>query len=264
MFTSDNGGSREGEAEGTSAYLRTLHFGRTGTEEPFDEDLARLDEMGGPTTFPHYPRGWAMASNTPFRLYKINAHRGGHSVPFIVSWPAGGVPAGELRDQFVHVTDLLPTLLDLVGVERPTTWRGQPALALAGQDVGAALFDAGAEGRTNDVVIENEGHRGYRRGRWEAVTRHEALTSFADEPWELYDMSRRPDPGERPGRRGAGAARRADRGVGRRGVGQPDLPARRGHRATATCSGRPGRSATTARSCSVPTPRRSTAGGHSA
>src|SRR5690606_29939216 len=91
--------------------------------------------------------------------------------------------------QFVHVTDLLPTLLGLVGVERPATWRGQPALELAGEDLGAALFDAGAAGRTKDVVIENEGHRGYRRGQWEAVTRHEAQTKYSEEPWELYDMS---------------------------------------------------------------------------
>lgn len=192
VFTSDNGGSREGEIDGTSAYLRTLHFGRTDAEEPFDEDLSRLDEMGGPTTFPHYPRGWAMVSNTPFRLYKINAHRGGHSVPFIVSWPAGGVPAGELRNQFLHVTDLLPTILGLVGVERPEVWNGQPALELAGEDVGAALFDAAAAGRSKDVVIENEGHRGYRRDGWEIVTRHESLTSFSEEPWELFDMSSDP------------------------------------------------------------------------
>jgi len=192
IFTSDNGGSREGEADGTSAYLRTLHFGRTGAEEPLDEDLSRFDEMGGPTTFPHYPRGWAMVSNTPFRLYKINAHRGGHSVPFLVSWPGGGVPAGERRDQFVHVTDLLPTLLNLVGVQRPDTWRGQPVLPLAGEDLGATLFDGAAAGRTLDVVIENEAHRGYRRDGWEAVTRHEARTAFSTEPWELFDMAADP------------------------------------------------------------------------
>ncbi len=75
IFTSDNGASREGETDGTSAYLRTLHFGRTGAEEPFEADLVphRRDRRG-PTTFPHYPRGWAMVGNTPFRLYKINAH----------------------------------------------------------------------------------------------------------------------------------------------------------------------------------------------
>ena len=192
IFTSDNGGSREGEADGTSAYLRTLHFGRTGAEEPFEEDLSRLEQMGGPTTFPHYPRGWAMVSNTPFRLYKINAHRGGHSVPFVVSWPASGLPAGELREQFVHVTDLFPTLLNLVGIERPDTWRGEPVLPLAGEDVGATFFDATAPGRSLDVVIENEAHRGYRRDGWEAVTRHEPRTPFSTERWELFDMAADP------------------------------------------------------------------------
>jgi arylsulfatase len=192
IFTSDNGGSREGERDGTSAYFRTLHFGRTGAEEPLEEDLARLDEMGGPTTMPHYPRGWAMASNTPFRLYKINAHRGGHSVPFVVSWPSGQVPEGELRDQYVHVTDLLPTVLGVTGVERPDRWRGEPVLPLAGEDLGATLFAADAPGRSLDVVVENEGHRGYRRDGFEAVTRHAPRTSFSDEAWELFDMAADP------------------------------------------------------------------------
>jgi arylsulfatase len=192
VFTSDNGGSREGERDGTSAYFRTLHFGRKGTEEPIEEDLARIDEMGGPTTMPHYPRGWAMVSNTPFRLYKINAHRGGHSVPFVVSWPDGSVPAGELRDQFVHVTDLLPTVLGITGVQRPDQWRGAPVLPLAGEDLGATLHSGEAPGRAGDVIIENEGHRAYRRESWEAVTRHAPRTSFSEEPWELFDMAADP------------------------------------------------------------------------
>jgi arylsulfatase len=192
VFTSDNGGSREGERNGTSAYFRTLHFGRKNTPEPFDEDLARLDDIGGPTTMPHYPRGWAMASNTPFRLYKINAHRGGHSVPFVVSWPAGELGAGELRHQFVHVTDILPTFLDIVSVDRPDTWRGNPVLPLAGENVSATLLDADAPGRGRDVAIENEGHRGYRREGWEAVTRHEPRTPYTGEPWELFDMAEDP------------------------------------------------------------------------
>jgi arylsulfatase len=192
VFTSDNGGSREGEVDGTSAYLRSLHFGRKNKPEPFEEDLERIDRIGGPTTFPHYPRGWAMACNTPFRLYKINAHRGGHSVPFVVSWPGGGVPAGELRRQFAHVTDMLPTFLEIAGVERPDRWRGERVLPLAGESVAATLTDTSAPGRTRDVVIENEGHRGYRRDGWEAVTRHEPRTSYSEEPWELFDMASDP------------------------------------------------------------------------
>ena len=90
LFTSDNGGSREGQYTGTSAYFRTLLTQVRDTElEQVDTDYARLDLLGGPRTLAHYPMGWAMVSCTPFRLYKINTHRGGHSVPFILSWPAG-------------------------------------------------------------------------------------------------------------------------------------------------------------------------------
>lgn len=193
IFTSDNGGSREGEVDGTSAYLRSLHFGRVGTEEPFEEDLARLDAIGGPTTLPHYPRGWAMVSNTPYRLYKLNAHRGGHSVPFVVSWPNGGLGrGGELRRQFVHVSDLLPTFLELAAVERPDTWKGQPVLPLYGSSMAATLTDPDAPGRTDDVLIECDGHRGLRRDGWEAVTRHVPRTPFSDDHWELYEVASDP------------------------------------------------------------------------
>ena len=89
LFTSDNGGSREGQYTGTSAYFRTLltQVWATGLEQ-VETDYQRIDLLGGPRTLAHYPMGWAMVSCTPFRLYKINTHRGGHSVPFIVNWPA--------------------------------------------------------------------------------------------------------------------------------------------------------------------------------
>ena len=124
IFTSDNGASREGEVTGTTAYYVHLLQG-----DDVDADIARIDHIGGPQTTPHYPRGWAMASGTPFRLYKINTHQGGHSVPFIFSWPAGARAGklgadGEIRRQYLHVTDVLPTLLELVGVERPDARNG--------------------------------------------------------------------------------------------------------------------------------------------
>ncbi len=108
IFTSDNGASREGEEMGTSSYMVHLLAG-----DDIDADRARLDLMGGPQTSPHYPRGWAMAGNTPFRLYKINTHAGGHTVPFIVNWPSRlRDQAGTLRRQYAHVSDLMPTFLD--------------------------------------------------------------------------------------------------------------------------------------------------------
>jgi arylsulfatase len=109
-------------------------------------------------------------------------------VPFVVSWPNGGLGAGgAVREQFVHVSDLLPTFLELAGVDRPDTWHGRPVLPLYGESVAATLRDPDAPGRTADLVVENEGHRGFRRGRWEAVTRHVPRTAFSEEHWELYD-----------------------------------------------------------------------------
>ncbi|MCB1255650.1 MAG: arylsulfatase [Microthrixaceae bacterium] len=192
IFTSDNGASREGEAEGTSAYMRTLHFERTGLPEPFEEDFARVDRIGGPTTYPHYPRGWAWVGNTPFRYYKINAHRGGHSVPFVVSWPARISDRGQIRNQYMHITDLLPTLLQLTGTQRPAERNGKPVLELTGEDLSQTLFSGSTAGRSSDVVFECEGHRGYRSGEWEAVARHEPRTAFDDDMWELFDMASDP------------------------------------------------------------------------
>ncbi len=148
IFLSDNGGSREGEVTGTSSYYVHLLQG-----DDVEADRARIELLGGPRTTPHYPRGWAMASNTPWRLYKINTHAGGHTVPFILSWPGGGLggSAGSVwRRQYTHVTDLLPTLCELVGIE-PDRRRADPArpelaaepLPLAGSSFVDTLADPG-------------------------------------------------------------------------------------------------------------------------
>ena len=200
VFLSDNGASREGEEAGTSAYFRTLVSQNVKSIEDFDADHERIDLLGGPQTMVHYPRGWAMASNTPWRLYKINTHAGGHSVPFLVSWPGGGgaIPVGERRDQWAFVTDVLPTLLELTGVARPETRSGVTLQPLAGTTLAPALRDAGADHPHVEQYFEMSGHRG-----WEVVTRHQPLTEFGDHEWELYDL--RSDPtelrdlaGERP------------------------------------------------------------------
>ncbi|MCU1592610.1 MAG: arylsulfatase family protein [Frankiales bacterium] len=181
LFTSDNGASREGEEEGTTAYYQHL-LGNTDTAA----DLARLDEIGGPTTMPHYPRGWAMASGTPFRLYKINTHAGGHSVPMILTGP--DIAPGEVRRQFAHVTDVLPTLLDLLDLQRPTERQGKPLKPLAGASFGPAIASPEAASTHPEQHYEMVGHRGYYRDGWEIVTLHQPLTPIAESEWELYDL----------------------------------------------------------------------------
>jgi arylsulfatase len=189
LFTSDNGGSREGEEQGTSAYLRMLN---TMVPDSFEADLSKIDEMGGPTTFPHYPRGWAQASNTPFRLYKINTHAGGHSVPFIVSWPDGLTDPGGLRRQYTYVTDVVPTLLDLAGVPAATHRDGKPVKPIAGTSFEHTLSDPDAPSRHTEQVVEMIGHRGFYREGWEAVTLHHPNTAFSDDRWELFHVAEDP------------------------------------------------------------------------
>lgn len=119
VFLSDNGASENGLHIGASNCFKNGAVGSPGIPEGLaaqvDEDYKWLEEMGGPRTYPQYPRGWAMVSNTPFRLYKGNTHAGGHQVPLIVSWPAKRLESGGIRRQYTYVTDVLPTLIDLIG-----------------------------------------------------------------------------------------------------------------------------------------------------
>jgi arylsulfatase len=192
LFLSDNGASREGEADGTTSYFRTLVSKNVTDLEDVEFDRSRRDLAGSAQTLVHYPRGWAMASNTPFRLYKINTHAGGHSVPFLLHWPAGrdaGRTAVGRRDQWSHVTDLLPTLCELTGVERPSHRHGIALQPVDGTSLVPVLASADAPHERGGQLLEMAGHRGYYEGDWEIVTRHVPLTEFGDHEWELYDLA---------------------------------------------------------------------------
>jgi arylsulfatase A-like enzyme len=188
LFLSDNGASREGEAVGTTAYYVHLLQG-----DDVEADLARLDQIGGPRTTPHYPRGWAMLGNTPFRLYKINTHAGGHSVPCIVSWPSQITDGGAFRRQYQYVTDVLPTLLECCGLAMPTEWRGTQLTPPTGASFAGSFVDAEAASTHREQHVEQQGHRGFYRDGWEVVTLHQPLTAFSDEEWELYDLTTDPN-----------------------------------------------------------------------
>ena len=93
IFTSDNGATEEGGPTGSRSYFKK--FGGFAAMTGWNLDVDRDPELiGGPQTLVHYPRGWGMASNTPFRLYKSTTHAGGVRVPLVVSWPSG-IPAGR-------------------------------------------------------------------------------------------------------------------------------------------------------------------------
>ena len=189
VFTSDNGGSREGLENGTSAYFRTLlSQTRANRLDSVELDYSRMDLMGGPQTLPHYPSGWAMVSGTPFRLYKINTHQGGHQVPLIISKGSGLPDGGGIRRQYQHVTDLLPTILDLVGVEMATSKGGRAVPAPAGASFTASMSDASATSTHPEQYYEQMGHRGMYRDGWSAVVCRKARTPFSEEVWELHNL----------------------------------------------------------------------------
>ena len=190
VFTSDNGGSREGLDNGTSAYFRTLISQiRKNPLDSVELDHSRMDLLGGPQALAHYPSGWAMVSGTPFRLYKINTHQGGHQVPFIVSKGQGLDDGGGIRRQYQHVTDLLPTVLDLVGVDMPIAKRGVPVPPAAGASFTPSLSDAGADSTHPEQYYEQMGHRGFYRDGWSAVTCRQPRTPFSEEKWELHHLT---------------------------------------------------------------------------
>ena len=189
LLMSDNGASREGEMVGTTAYMVHHVLGHD-----VDADRPRIELVGGPQSASHYPRGWGMAGNTPFRLYKINTHAGGHTVPLVCSWPAGGLNSGEKRRQYAHVSDVMPTLLDLLGIDPLRERQGIDAKPMTGVSMVPTMRAADAPAQRTEQIYEQIGHRGFYRNGWEAVTIHHAWTSFASDTWELFDVRNDPSP----------------------------------------------------------------------
>ena len=120
IVVSDNGASGEGGPDGSVNEMKFMN----GIPDDITANLAMLDELGGPETYPHYPNGWAMAFNTPFKMWKRYEFNGGTSDPCVISWPAGTQARGEVREQYHHAIDLMPTVLDALGVTPPETIKG--------------------------------------------------------------------------------------------------------------------------------------------
>src|SRR5262249_24392157 len=128
LLLSDNGASAEGGDGGLMSEL--MFFNQV--VPTLEDNLARIDEIGSPSTFNHYPIGWAQVGKTPFQWYKRWVHAGGGGGPLIAHWPARVPDAGAIRSQYHHVTDVLPTVLECIGVEAPEIVHGVPQLPIDG------------------------------------------------------------------------------------------------------------------------------------
>ncbi len=185
LVMSDNGASQEGGPQGFVNAMGPFNM----RPESMAEKIARIDDIGGPDTHSNFPQGWAMASNTPLRRYKQNTHGGGIRDPLVISWPAKVAARGEVRTRFAHACDVVPTLLEMIGIDAlPDTIAGVPQWPLEGESFAASLHDPGAPPRIKSQYFEMFGHRGLWNDGWKAVAFHPPGTPFDDDRWELYHL----------------------------------------------------------------------------
>jgi arylsulfatase A-like enzyme len=198
VLVSDNGASAEGGREGSINDVRMTNLDPASVNEMYD----RLDEIGGPLTHNNYPWGWTMAGNTPFKRWKREVHEGGVADPCIVSWPAQlSESAGGIRHQFAHAIDVLPTVLEIVGIDAPEEIEQVTQSAIDGVSLGYLLERGGegAEPRHATQHFEMFGSRALYHEGWKAVTFHavgplygdglDPNAPFDEDVWELYHVA---------------------------------------------------------------------------
>jgi arylsulfatase A-like enzyme len=203
MVISDNGASSEGGPNGS--VNENLFFNNV--PDDLETNLRLIDELGGPDTFNHYAWGWTWAGNTPFRRWKRETYRGGISDPFIVHFPERIKAKGEIREQYTHAIDMVPTVLDMLGAEPPTSIKGVTQSPIEGLSFKESLDDPSATSKRNTQYFEMMGHRSIYHDGWRAVCPWpgasfteagaffgepipaEKLTELDASAWELYHVA---------------------------------------------------------------------------
>lgn len=193
IVTSDNGASGEGGLAGTFNETYVINAVQT----PFEANMRHFDDWGGPSTYPHYHAGWAMAGNTPFRYFKQAVHRGGIQDPLIIHWPKGIKGRGEVRSQYHHIADIAPTLLDILGLEVPDEIDGVKQQPMDGVSMFYAFNDANAPDAKKVQYYEMFGNRAIWSEGWKAVTLHgnrlpwdiNVVLPFDQDRWQLYHVA---------------------------------------------------------------------------
>ena len=186
ILTSDNGASSIGGPEGAANIFEKRI---TRQESPtLAKEMLAQGALGGIDSYPAYPVAWGQVSNTPFRFFKRTPMNGGIRVPFITSWPARIPDPGAQRTQWTHVTDTLPTILDLLGQAYPAQFKGYRTRGLDGTSWAAALTDGALPTQRQTQHYELEGNRGYISGRWKIVSLQPPATAIDLERWMLFDL----------------------------------------------------------------------------
>jgi arylsulfatase A-like enzyme len=188
----DNGASAEGTPQGLLNEMSIFN----NIPEDFNQVLAHMDDLGGPTAFNHYPVGWAHAMDTPFQWTKqIASHFGGTRNGLVISWPAHIKDKGGIRTQFSSVIDIYPTILEAVGVQSPSMLNGVPQKPVEGVSMAYTFDNAKAVSKHRTQYFEMLGNRAIYNDGWVAATTPPVppwvmgqTPSVSDYKWELYDV----------------------------------------------------------------------------
>jgi arylsulfatase A-like enzyme len=194
VIVGDNGASAEGTLQG--AFNEMANFNGMADMETPEFMMSKLDEFGGEGSYGHYAVGWAWAMDTPYQWTKqVASHWGGTRNGTILHWPNGIDDKGSTRNQFTHVIDLAPTVLEAAGIPQPTIVNGVLQSPYEGTSMLYSFNDAEAPERHETQYFEMFCNRGIYHKGWSAVTKHrtpwqmsgQAMPAFDDDVWELYD-----------------------------------------------------------------------------
>jgi arylsulfatase A-like enzyme len=189
LYAADNGASGEGTPNGSVNENKFFN----GYPDELAETMKYIDKLGGPDTYEHFPTGWATAFSAPFQMFKrYSNYSGGTADPLVISWPKGIKARGEVRNQYHHAVDIVPTILEICGLEMPKVYRGVEQYPLSGVSM-KYTFDAAP----NDPTQKHRqyyamlGTRAIWEDGWKAVAVHAPLTdkdNFDNDPWQLYHV----------------------------------------------------------------------------
>lgn len=190
LITSDNGASSIGGEDGAANFTEK----RVTQSEPAElaRELLESGLLGAVNSSPAYPKGWGNAGNTPFRFFKRTPMNGGIRVPFILHWPERIKDAGAVRGSWAHVTDIAPTILDVLGLEYPKAFNGYRTRGQDGVTFLPMLMDGAAPAARSRQYYELEGNRGYIDGKWKIGSLQPPGTTIDLDNWMLFDLEADP------------------------------------------------------------------------
>ena len=189
FYAADNGASGEGTPNGSVNENKFFN----GFPDELAETMKYIDVLGSPDTYEHIPTGWAVAFSTPFKMFKrYSEYSGGTCDPMVISWPKGFQAKGEVRHQYHHSTDIVPTILEVCGLEMPEVYKGVEQVPLSGVSM-AYSFDVQPDAPTQKKrqYYAMLGTRGMWMDGWRAAAVHAPLTdkgNFEKDAWELYHV----------------------------------------------------------------------------